>query len=64
MQITTQIKLLPSKDQSILLENTMQEYINTANNVVNDYVVGDNTVKHTSKSVLANLPSALKKGQC
>jgi len=60
MQITTQIKLLPSKDQSILLENTMQEYINTANNVVNDYVVGDNTVKHTSKSVLANLPSALK----
>ena len=60
MQITTQIKLLPSKDQSILLENTMQEYINTANSVVNDYVVGDNSIKHTSKSVIANLPSALK----
>ena len=38
----------------------MQEYINTANNIVNDYVVDGNTVKHTSKSVIANLPSALK----
>ena len=38
----------------------MQEYINTANSVVNDYVVGDNPIKHTSKSVIADLPSALK----
>ena len=48
MQITTQVKLLPTSEQIILLKNTMQEYINTANSVVNDYVVGDNTVKHTS----------------
>jgi IS605 OrfB family transposase len=60
VQITTQVKLLPTSEQIILLNSTMQEYINTANNVVNDYVVGDNTVKYTSKSVIANLPSALK----
>jgi putative transposase len=60
VQITTQIKLLPSKEQSIMLESTMQEYISTANNIVNDYVVGDKGTKHTSKSIIANLPSALK----
>ncbi|HEY3424945.1 MAG TPA: transposase [Negativicutes bacterium] len=60
MQITTQIKLLPTSEQIILLNNTMQEYIKTANNVVNDYVVGDHTIKHTSKNGIANLPSALK----
>ncbi len=38
----------------------MQEYINTANNIVNDYVVSENSIKHTSKSVVAELPSALK----
>ena len=37
----------------------MQEYIKTANYVVSDYVAG-NTVKHTSKTVSADLPSALK----
>ena len=60
MQITTQIKLLPTPEQIILLKNTMQEYINAVNNVVNDYVVSENSVKHTSKTVIANLPSALK----
>jgi IS605 OrfB family transposase len=60
VQITTQVKLLPTSEQIILLKNTMQEYINAANNIVNDYVVSDNTIKHTSKSVIANLPSALK----
>ena len=60
MQITTQVKLLPTSEQIILIKNTMQEYIKTANNIVSDYVVGNNTVKHTSKSVIADLPSALK----
>ncbi|MBC8015081.1 MAG: IS200/IS605 family element transposase accessory protein TnpB [Sporomusaceae bacterium] len=60
MKITTQVKLLPTSEQILLLNSTMQEYINTTNNVVNNYVVSDNAVKHTSKSVLANLPSALK----
>ncbi|MHB8126691.1 MAG: RNA-guided endonuclease InsQ/TnpB family protein [Desulfitobacteriaceae bacterium] len=60
MQITTQVKLLPTLDQVILIKNTMREYIKTANNVVSDYIVSDNTIKHTSKSVIADLPSALK----
>lgn len=38
----------------------MQEYIHTANKIVNDYVVGDKGTKYTSKSIVANLPSALK----
>jgi len=60
VQITTQIKVLPTLEQTILINATMKEYINTANAVVNDYVVGDKDTKHTSKSVVANLPSALK----
>ena len=60
VQITTQIKLLPTKEQTILIDNTMQAYIHTVNHVVNDYVVSDNSIKHTSKSVIADLPSALK----
>jgi IS605 OrfB family transposase len=60
MQITTQVKLLPTPEQILLINSTMQEYISTANNIVNDYVVGDKGTKHTSKTVIANLPSALK----
>ena len=60
MQITTQVKLLPTVEQIPLINATMREYINTANNIVNDYVIGDNSIKHTSKTVNANLPSALK----
>ena len=60
MQITTQIKLLPTSEQITLLNDTMQEYINTANRVVQDYISSENSIKHTSKSVIANLPSALK----
>jgi IS605 OrfB family transposase len=59
VQITIQVKLLPTSEQIILIKNTLQEYIKTANNVVSDYV-GDNTIKHTSKTVSADLPSALK----
>ncbi len=60
MQITTQIKLLPTKEQIILINNTMQEYVKTANNIVNDYVIGGIVLKPTSKTINANLPSALK----
>ena len=50
---------ISTKEQIILIKNTLQEYIKTANNVVSDYVVGGNTIKHTSKTVSADLPSAL-----
>ena len=59
MQITTQIKLLPSKEQSIFLKNTMKEYIKTVNCLVEDYII-DSSLKLTSKNVIANLPSALR----
>jgi hypothetical protein len=59
VQITTQVKLFPTLEQIIWIKNTLQEYIKTANNVVSDYV-SDNTIKHTSKTVSADLPSALK----
>lgn len=60
VQITTQIKLLPTKEQASLIDSTMQEYIQTVNHVVDNYVSTDNTVKYTSKNVIADLPSALK----
>jgi len=60
VQITTQIKLLPTPEQIILIKSTLHEYIKTTNSVVNDYVVGGNAIKHTSKTVSADLPSALK----
>lgn len=60
MQITTQIKLLPTKEQITWIDDTMQEYIQTVNHVVDGYVTNDNTIKYTSKNVIANLPSALK----
>lgn len=60
MQITTQVKLLPSSEQLILIENTAKEYISTVNNIVKSYVAGGKDVKYSSKNVIAELPSALK----
>ena len=60
MQITVQIKLLPTAEQTILLNNVMQEYIHTVNNVVDCCVHAEDKLKLTSKNVFADLPSALK----
>ena len=60
MQITTQIKLLPTQEQTALLIATMQEYIRTVNSAVDCYVQAETKLKLTSKSVVVNLPSALK----
>ena len=60
MQITVQIKLLPTKEQAILINDTLGEYINTVNNVVSEYVSADKDLKYSSKNVVAGLPSALK----
>jgi len=60
MQITIQVKLLPTKKQTILLNSIMQEYISTANNVVKEFIVGGKAIRLTSKSVNAKLPSAVK----
>lgn len=60
MQITAQVKLLPSNNQLTLLENTTMEYISTVNNIVQNYVIGGKSLKYSSKNVVAELPSALK----
>ncbi|AHM56225.1 transposase, IS605 OrfB family [Peptoclostridium acidaminophilum DSM 3953] len=59
MQVTAQIKLLPTKEQEALLNKTLQEYIDTANSIVSGYLA-DADARYTSKSVNAELPSALK----
>lgn len=60
MQITVQVKLLPSNELTILIETTTKEYISTVNNIVKSYVSEGKTVKYTSKNIIAELPSALK----
>lgn len=60
MQITTQFKLLPTKEQATLIGSTLNEYIHAANNVVSEYVTANKDLKYSSKNVVANLPSALK----
>ena len=60
MQITAQIKLLPTKEQIPMIASTTQEYIKVVNNVVDGYTSTDRTIKYTSRSVIADLPSALK----
>ncbi len=59
MQITAQIKLLPTSHQALLLDVTMQEYIHTVNGIVSEYLA-DTALKPTSKNIKAELPSALK----
>lgn len=58
MQITAQIKLLPTAEQTIFLNNIMQEYIHTVNGVVDCCVQAEAKLKLTSKNVIADLPSA------
>lgn len=60
VQITVQAKILPNKEQVNLLNSTTKEYIRLINQIVADYVTADKDLKYTSKSVNAELPSAVK----
>ncbi|WP_425057662.1 IS200/IS605 family transposase ISClte2 [Sporomusa carbonis] len=60
MQITVKIKLEPTREQNILLQATTQEYIRLVNQIVADFVEADTTLKYTSKTVVAELSSAVK----
>lgn len=60
MQITVQIKILPTKEQASLLNATTKEYIRAVNVAVSEYVVAGKNLKYSSKNILADLPSALK----
>lgn len=60
MQITVQAKLLPTKEQTILLSATTKEYIRATNAAVAEYVAAGENLKYSSKNIPADLPSALK----
>ncbi|RRJ54719.1 transposase [Paenibacillus oralis] len=59
MQITIQLKLQLTKEQTQWLKETSKEYIRLVNQVVADWV-GGSQVKHSSRTVSAALPSAVK----
>ena len=63
MQLSENIKLYLSKEQRILIVQTMNEYISTVNGLVSSAVNGISINKYTSKDVNAKLPSALS-NQC
>lgn len=60
MQITVKAKLLPTKEQKQLLKDTTNEYIRLVNQVVEDCIEAGKAVKHTSATVSAQLPSAVR----
>lgn len=63
MKITMQIKLQPTKEETVLLDFTMQEYISLVNDILDYAIASDIMPKLTSKTMIAPLPSALK-AQC
>ena len=60
MQITVKAKLLPTPEQREHLKITSVEYIRLINTIVCEGVETGGKIKHTSGTVSANLPSALK----
>ncbi|MDD4834873.1 MAG: transposase [Lutispora sp.] len=60
MQITVKIKLELTKEQIHFLQATAKEYIRLVNQIVADFVEAGTSLKYTSKTVNAELPSAVK----
>jgi len=60
VQITVKAKLLPTSEQREYLKTATVEYIRLINTIVSEYIEADELIKHTSGTVLAALPSALK----
>lgn len=58
--VTVKIKLLPTKEQEALLEQSGTAYIKLINELVSEMVETKSTTKKTSKGVQANIPSAVK----
>ena len=63
MQLSETIKLYMTKEQKSLVVMTMNEYINTVNNLVSAASNGTSISKYTTADVKASLPSALT-NQC
>ena len=51
---------MPTKEQKLYIQNTSLEYIRIVNDTVSLMVDGNNSLKLTSKDIIANLPSAVK----
>lgn len=64
MQKTAQIKLQPTSEQSMLLKATTEEYIRAVNEMVDAMYMFDSTGKCSSRTVFADLPSAVKNQCC
>lgn len=58
--ITVKIKLLPTKDQEILLSQMCKDYIALINQLVGEMTAEKKSTKKTTKNVSANLPSVVK----
>lgn len=63
MQKTLQIKLNLTKEQKLILDKTLKEYIDTVNVLVKEMDLEKQVLKLTTKDFEANLPSAVK-NQC
>jgi len=60
MQIVIQIKILPSKPEAELIDDTLTGYVAMVNNVVSDFVALNKLVPKTSAHIKRDIPSALK----
>ena len=60
MKLTAKIKLLPTAEQKVLVDDTMKEYVRTVNAVLNDMIDYDQHYRFSSKMIDARLPSCLK----
>lgn len=58
--ITVKIKLLPTKEQAVILTEMSKTYILTINNLVSEMVKEKKSTKKTSKNIDVSLPSAVK----
>lgn len=58
--ITVQIKLLPTKEQEVILKQMSKSYISTINTLVSEMVAEKKITKKSSKHIAGHLPSAVK----
>lgn len=60
MKLTENIKLLPTAEQTELIDFAMTEYINTVNKIVDEMIDYDQHFRFSSRMIKADIPSCLK----
>lgn len=58
--ITVKVKILPTKEQALILSELSRTYISTINTLVSEMVAEKKSTKKSSKDISASLPSAVK----